>query len=195
VGDDVTCDVAARSLAAAGVGTTRFVRRAGEPSDVLLRAMTGSNPDARTETRAWPTDGAGWVVALTGATAIVRSGFDDDAMLRAAVRLGVPAVVTRATVDGVDVMSFRRHGPCPHAALEVPGVSATTVPSDGAAAVIAGQLAAAEVLMLLVGEGVATPRARHLRLPLDGSAPRTTVIPWTPECIVCGGSAAMTITT
>ena len=196
VGDDATCEVAARSLSAAGVGRVRFVRREGAPSDVVLRAMAGSNPDARVETRLWPSDGVGWVDALTGATAIFRSGFDDDAMLRAAVRLGVPAVVARVQPDLIDVMSFRKHGPCPHASLDVPEVVASTARQDGAAAVVAGQLAAAEILMLLVGDEVVTPRARHTRLPLDGGDPRTNEIPWTPECFACGGSATeMDLTT
>lgn len=191
VGDDLTCEVAARSLSAAGVGSVRFVRRDGAPSDVVLRAMAGSNPDARVATTAWPT-GAAWVDALAGATAVVRSDFDDDAMLRAAVRLGVPVVVARAQRDGVDLMSFRRHGPCPHVALDVPEATAVTATENGAAAVVAGQLAAAEILLLLVGDGAtAGPRARHTRLPLnnsDGGDARTTPIPWTPECFACGGS-------
>ncbi|HEX2657988.1 MAG TPA: hypothetical protein VHU40_06935 [Polyangia bacterium] len=190
VGDDLTCEVAARSLSAAGVGSTRFVRRDGPLSDVVLRAMVGSNPDARVETRAWPSDGAGWVEALAGATAVVRSGFDDDAMLRAAVRLGVPVVVARVQPDVIDVMSFRKHGPCPHASLDVPEVIASTARQDGAASVVAAQMVAAEILMLLVDEDVAAgPRARHTRLPLDGEAPRTVTIPWTPECFACGGTA------
>jgi hypothetical protein len=196
VGDDLTCEVAARSLSAAGVGCVRFVRRDGGPSDVVLRAMTESSPDTQVATRPWPSDGAGWVATLTGASAIVRSGFDDDAMLRAAVRLGVPVVVARVQPDLIDVMAFRKHGPCPHVALDEPEVAASTARQDGAAALVAGQLVAAEILMLLIGDDVATgPRARHLRLPLDGSAPTTAVIPWTPECFVCGGSAAMILST
>ena len=196
VGDDLTCEVAARALAAAGVGALRFVRRSGAPSDVVVAAMRGSNPDARVETRTWPRTGTEWVDVLEGATAVVRSGFDDDALLRAAIRRGVPVVVVRAGRQGIDVMSFRRHGPCPHAGLDVPVVRASPLPEDGAACVVAGQLAAAEILWVLLGEtaGQGTSgggaRARHTRLPLDGGDPRTTDIPWTPECFACGGSGS-----
>ena len=189
VGDDLTCEVAARSLSAAGVGCVRFVRRDGAPSDVVLRAIAGSNPDARVETRVWPEGGAAWVAALDGATAIVRSGFDDDAMLRAAVRLGVPVVVARALPEVIDIMSFRKHGPCPHVSLDVPEVTASTARQDSANAVVAAQLAAAEILMGIVADAADGPRARHTRLPLDGAAPTTAALPWTPECFACGGSA------
>jgi hypothetical protein len=131
----------------------------------------------------------------------VRSGFDDDAMLRAAIRLGLPAVVVRADDTQVDMVSFRRQGPCPHLALDLPEVQAA--PTDGGpAAVVAAHLAAAEALLVLVegGEGPdvtqgspsprrGSGRARHLRLPLDGGPPRTNDIPWTPECFACGGSS------
>ena len=113
-------------------------------------------------------------------------------MLRASVRLGVPVVVARARRAAVDVVSFRRQGPCPHAPLDVPEVPAA-LPSDpeGAAAVIAGELAAAEVLLLLAGVlGDAPARARHARLPLDGGDPRTSDLPWAPECFACGGSGS-----
>jgi hypothetical protein len=98
--------------------------------------------------------------------------------------------------DVIDVMSFRKHGPCPHASLDVAEVAASTARQDGAAAVVAAQLAAAEILTVLVADDVVTPRARHMRLPLDGGDPRTNDIPWTPECFACGGSATeMDLTT
>jgi hypothetical protein len=196
VGDDLTCEVTARALSAGGVGCVRFVRRDAAPSDVVLRAIAESNPDARVETRAWPPAATAWLDVLAGASAIVRSGFDDDAMLRAAIRLGIPVVVVRAGRQGIDVLAFRRHGPCPHTALDVPEVVATTLDEDGGASVVAGQLVAAEVLMLLVGReataGQGTSdspaRARHTRVPFDGGVPTTTDLPWTPECFACGGS-------
>ena len=122
----------------------------------------------------------------------MRAGFDDDAMLRAAIRRGVPVVVMRARDGGAEIVSFRRHGPCPHAPLDVPTRPA---PSDaeGAGAVVAGALAAAEALhvLVLVGDrAAAAARARHLRVPLDGGEALAQEIPWTPECFACGGSGA-----
>lgn len=198
-GDDLTAEVLARALGAAGVGVLRLVRR-DALAPAVTTALAESNPDLRVEARSWPS-GPGWVAALEGSTLVVRSGFDDDAMLRAAIRLGLPAVVVRADETQVDMVSFRRQGPCPHLALDLPEVQAA--PTDGGpAAVVAAHLAAAEALLLLAegserselveGEpGARRPglaRAKHLRLPLDGGPPRTNDIPWTPECFACGGS-------
>jgi hypothetical protein len=160
VGEDVAATTIATYLAAAGVGTLRRVAAAG--------------------------NGEGWLQALAGASIVVRSSFDDDAMVRAAVRLAVPAVIARAQADGVDVVAFRKHGPCAHAALDVP-VQAAAAGAQGATAVLAGTLAATEALWILAGQS--GPRARHLRLALDGGDAVTHEIPWTPECFLCGGSA------
>jgi hypothetical protein len=190
VGDGLAAEIATRALGAGGVGRLRLVRRTGAPPDVVAAAVSGSNPDVQLEVRPWPAGGAPWVDALAGCALAVRSGFDDDPMLRASVRLGIPVVVARARSAGVDVVSFRRHGPCPHVSLDVPEL-APAAPGDpeGAAAVIAGELAAAEALLLLAGVlGDAPARARHTRLPLDGGDPRTSDLPWTPECFACGGS-------
>jgi hypothetical protein len=197
VGDDLTAEVVARSLAAAGAGRLRLVRRSGPPSPAVTLALAGSNPDVVVETVAWPSPGqdpgragAGWVAALAGCAVVVRSGFDDDAMLRAAVRLGVPVVVVRAGADEIDVVSFRRQGPCPHVSLEVAVAPASSGGEPSPLAVAAGHTAAAEAVLLLAGAERGPERARHLRLPLDGTPPRSTAIPWTPECFACGGSAA-----
>ncbi len=139
--------------------------------------------------------GAAWLDAVTGTAVVVRSGFDDDSMLRAAIRLAIPVIVARGRDDGVQVVSFRRHGPCPHAALDVPEQTALP-PDDGPGAVIAGNIAAAEALMLIAGASTGDARARHIRLPMHGAtgaddvAPRATDIPWTPECFACGGSGS-----
>ena len=141
-GGDLAAETVVRYLEAGGVGT------------VIAPA-------------ALPADGAGWLATLDGVDLVVRSGFDDDAMLGAAARLGLPVVVVRATSDFVDLVSFPRRAPAPDASLEVPSSHAT--PTDrGAAAVLAGTLAAAEALTSLA-RGDAP--ARHLRLPLDGGAP------------------------
>jgi hypothetical protein len=107
-------------------------------------------------------------------------------MLRASVRAGVPAIFMRGADEVVDVIAFRRHGPCPHAELDVPVPDAAPAGDEGAEAVIAGALAAAEALGILAAPD-APPRARHLRLPLAGGAPLAQEIPWAPECFLCGG--------
>lgn len=191
MGDDLTAEIVVRALAAGGVGTLRLVRRSGPLPEVVGAAVTGSNPEVRLDVRARPVSGAGWLDALAGCEAIVRSGFDDDPMLRAAVRLGVPVVVARAGTDAVDVVAFRRHGPCPHAPLDIPEVPASVQPVEGAAAVIAGELAAAEALLLLGGTRADAPgRAHHAHVALDGGASRSVDFPWAPECFSCGGAGS-----
>lgn len=186
-GGDGAAETAARYLAAAGVGTLRLVGDAGGDAvwDDELRA---SNPAVVVEHRAWPGDGAAWVKVLDAADLVVRSGFDDDAMLRAALRHGLPTVVFRGRHESVEVIAFRRQGPCPHAPLDVP-TQASLPPQEGAAAIVAGTLAATEALHLLLGNGGAA-RARHLSLRLDGREPQTQELPWSPECFACGGSGA-----
>ncbi|HVR64915.1 MAG TPA: ThiF family adenylyltransferase [Polyangia bacterium] len=184
VGGDLTAQVAAHYLAAAGVGRLRWLGGGAADGDDDLRA---SNPDVAIEHLPLPADGEGdaWVAALDGVDAVVRSGFDDDPMLRAAVRRGVPVVVVRGRDEGVELVSFRRNGPCPHAPLEVPSQRSAPA-SDRAAAVVAGTLAATEALHTLLGIGGDAP-ARHLSLPLDGRPPRAQEIPWSPACFACGG--------
>jgi len=184
VGRDLAAETAARYLAAAGVGTLRLVGGARAWDD----ALRGSNPAVAIEHAPRPSQGPAWLDALAGADLVVRAGFDDDAMLHAAVRLGTPAITMRtdAETGAVDVVSFRKHGPCPHAPLDLPVVATVAAP-DGAASVVAGTAAAAEALHILVGNG-GDARARHLRLPLDGRDATTQELPWTPECFVCGGT-------
>jgi len=190
VGDDLTAEVAARALAAGGVGQLVLVRRSGPWPDAVAAAVGGSNPETQVALRAWPVVGVAWLEALAGCAAIVRSDFDDDPMLRAAVRLGIPVVVARAGAAAVDVVSFRRHGPCPHTALDVPEAAATDPTADGAAGVIAGEMAAGEILLLLAGALEGAGRAHHARIPLDGGEPRAAEIPWAPECFACGGAGS-----
>lgn len=203
VGGDLAAEVAARCLAAAGVGGLRLSSPGGRPPPAVTAALAASNPDVRVEVRRWPDGGAAWLELIRGAAVVVRAGFDDDAMLRAAVRLGVPAVVTRALPGRVDVLSFRRHGPCTHGPLEVPARPVTVSGVDGAAAVVAGTVAAAEVLAIVTGLAGGGTRARLLGIPLDGGGggdgdggggaagaglPRAADIPWAPECFACGGA-------
>jgi adenylyltransferase/sulfurtransferase len=186
VGGGLCAETTARYLAAAGVGTLRLL---GAP-EAWDEALRGSNPDVAVEHAPRPADGAGWMHALEGAAIVVRDGFDDDAGRPAAIRRGVPLVVARADEGAIDVVSFRAHGPCPHAPLDVPEVAAVPLP-DGPGSVVAGTLAAAEALHVLVGErGVpaGAGRAHHLRVPLDGREATAQDILWTPECFACGGT-------
>jgi hypothetical protein len=187
VGDGLAAETTARYLAAAGVGALRLVGTSASAAwDADLR---GSNPEVALEHRTRPEDGPAWMQALDGVSIIVRADFDDDSMLRAAIRKGVPAIVLRGDEDAADVVSFRAHGPCPHAPLDVAPLAVIPLP-DGAASVVAGTLAAAEALhVLLGGETPArSGRARHLRVPLDGRDAMAQELPWTPECFMCGGS-------
>ncbi len=213
---DLTAEVVARYLAAGGVGTLRLIGGGDAvPAATFEASLRASNPDAAIQTRAWPVDGDAWVAALEGVDLVVRTGFDDDPMLRAAVRLGIPAVLLRALDDRVELLALREQGPCPHVELAIPPRRAQGAPA-GASAVVAATLGAAEALLLLVRRRhheeaprttdddeaaiAAEPpasrrakrvnaRARHLVLPLDGSAPRVQEIPWSPECFACGGGA------
>jgi hypothetical protein len=138
------------------------------------------------------TDGsAGWLDVLQGFQAVARLRFDDDPLLRSAVRLGLPVVFGRAVPDQIEVVSFRRHGPCPHVVLDVPARPQSAADDAGSAPLVAG-LVATEVLGILL-EPAAGPRARILRLPLAGGErarpPQASDIPWAPECFICGGQS------
>jgi hypothetical protein len=184
-GADLTIETSARYLGGAGVGRFRVIAADGDGSHVREAAEAVG---ARARALSWPANGEGWEQSLRGTALVVRSGFDDDAMLRAAVRLGIPVVVTRAAAGAVDVLSLRMHGPCAHQELDLPA-RAAVAPVDDGAAVLAGTLAAAEAALVLAHPGQ-PPRARHLRLPLDGDGPTVGEIPWSPECFLCGGSGS-----
>jgi hypothetical protein len=143
VGDGPTAETAATYLRAAGVGAVREL-----PGDI-----------------------ADWLAALDGADVVIRVGFDDDALLGAAARLGVPAVVVHARPDLVDLLSFPRRAPDPNAAMDLPRRPASFVADRGAPAVLAGTLAAAEALHALLRPAAPDARPRHLRIPLDGGEP------------------------
>jgi len=203
--DDLLAEVLARYLAAAGVGKLRLIGGDGTGEPAFAAAACASNPDVVLEARAWPEgEGAGdaWVAALGGCDLVVRAGFDDDPMLRATVRLGIPAVLLRALDDRVEMLALREQGPCPNVDLAIPPRRAQGG-STGATAVVAATVGATEVLWLMVRQGAdrglasSAPRprqnapARHLTLPLspDGGAPRVQDIPWAPECFACGGGS------
>ena len=145
VGAGLAAETATAYLSAAGVG------------EVVAREVP-------------PADGEDWMKALAGIDLVVRVGFDDDAMLGAAKRLGLPVIVARAAAAQVDLLSFPRRAPAPEASLEVPPQAAA--PSTaGAADVVGGTLAAAEALVRLARIDGEIGRIRHLRLPLDGGLP------------------------
>ena len=132
-----------------------------------------------------PASGPGWLQALSGVQAVARFSFDDDALLRACVRLGLPVVFGRAREEGIDLLSLRRHGPCPHQTLDIPARAAAEAPVSPAGPLL-GMLAASELIWILIGTEE-EPRARLLRLSLAGGEPQAAEIPWAPECFVCGG--------
>lgn len=188
-------------------GQERFLRAkvaivAARPDDLAATTardyLRGAGVSVASElTR--PHDGAGWLARLDGVSLCVRAGFEDDPGLRTAVRFGVPFIAMRGDDARAEVLSFRQHGPCPHQELTVP-TSAPAEPSQGPGAVVAGTLAAAEALGLLAApesspgrtperahEADVVPRARHLRVPLDGAPVLAQEIPWHPECFLCGG--------
>jgi len=198
--DDLAAETAARYLAAAGVGRVRLIGGDGAAQPAFADALRASNPEVVVDARAWPDGGQAWLAALDGADLVVRAGFDDDPMLRATVRLGIPAVLVRALDDRVELLAVREQGPCPHVDLAIPPRRAEGA-SAGATAVVAATLGASEALWLLVRrDGArgpdARPRrknapARHLSLSLSpgGGAARVQEIPWTPECFACGGGS------
>ena len=87
----------------------------------------------------------------------------------------------RASGDVVDVLSFpRAAADQAPAASDGPGIpfKAAAPGDDGAASVLAGTLAAAEALHVLISEpGAGSKVVKHLRLPLDGREPLRQEIP------------------
>jgi len=150
VGSDLAAEIARTYLVAAGVGSVRALARSAG-------------------------DGAAWLEALADIDLIVRTDFDDDAMLGAAARLGLPVVVARAEPERVDLLAFPRRPPDPQAELDIRARPAGRAVdgATGATGVLAGTLAAAEALATLVrDDAAATERGkRHLRLPVDGGQP------------------------
>jgi len=154
VGTDLAAETATTYLRAAGVGQLLPLPAPRDPGK-------GEGSDARA-----------WRAVLSNVDLVVRSGFDDDAMSGVAAALGLPVIAVRAQGDVVDLVSFARRPPTADATATAPFVAAA--PADtGPAAVLAGALAAAEALQVLVraGDVHPTPRIRHLRLPLDGREP------------------------
>jgi hypothetical protein len=146
LGDDLTAETAATYLRAAGV------QQVLEKDPRVLVALNRT---------------------LSEFDLVIRSGFDDAPVDAVAARLGLPAIFVRATSTEVDLLSFSGRVPSAEAPANVPLMAAAQPASDEATAVLAGTLAAAEALHLIVreGAGAVTPRIKHLRLPLDGREP------------------------
>jgi hypothetical protein len=155
VGGDLTAETAATYLRAAGVGNLFPL------------------PAVRGEGQAEGSDATDWRALLSNVDLVVRSGFDDTPLDAEVARLGLPAVFVRATPEAVDLVSFSGRVPSSDARAETPFTAAGTPTTDDGSAVLAGTLAAAEALQVIVREssGPFSPRIRHMRLPLDGRDP------------------------
>lgn len=184
VGTGLAIETTARYVLAAGAGRVTLLAPGAPPHPVLTR-LAAAKVERRYHTAPWPRDAVAWVGALEGVDVVVRSGFDDDSLLHAARARGIPVIVARAVPGSVDLLTFR-HPPRRSAPTgDVPDV----VPSPPAPAtdeqeraseeVLAGTFAAAQALLALVG-GDEAEGATHLRLSLDGEAPRVQTIPWPP---------------
>jgi len=192
VGDGLVAETCARYLAAAGVSRLGLAESlAAKPG--LREALGGSNPRVVLAPLATEAN-----ERLLHASLLIKEGFDDDPWLGAAIRQGCPAIFARAfrdeNRDVVEMLSLRRQGPCPHHPLDRPtqvDATSATWAQAGAAATVAGTLAAAEALRILGARGRGEPDAspaRHVRLILGGTAaPRVQDIPWSPACFACGG--------
>jgi len=139
-------------------------------------AVVGGDLAAETAATYLRAAGVGEVMpaeSLADVDLIVRTNFDDTPLDAEVARLGVPAIFVRATSDAVDMIVFSGRAPSAGARPAIPFQAASTPPANDASAVLAGTLAAAEALNVIVREGAGpfAPSIRHLRLPLDGREP------------------------
>lgn len=150
IGGDVLAETAATYLRAAGVG------HVFQPNEFVSKAPVAE----------------AFKNVPEGFDLIIRSGFDDTPMDAGIARLGLPVIFVRATATEVDLVSFSGRVPSPDAPPSIPFKAAAPT-TDGAAAVLAGTLAATEALHVIVREasGPFPQKIRHLRLPLDGREP------------------------
>jgi hypothetical protein len=162
VGSDLASETATTYLRAAGVTNL----------SPLPAALSSPLPAVRGEGQGEGSPALNWRALLSNVDLVIRSGFDDDAMSSIVTSLGLPVIYVRATSTEVDLISFSGRAPSPDGPASVPFKAAAPV-TDGAAAVLAGTLAAAEALHVIVREasGPFPQKIRHLRLPLDGREP------------------------
>jgi hypothetical protein len=161
VGGDLTAETATTYLRAAGV------------ENLFPVAAVRAEGQGAGAARSGGSDATNWRALLSNVDLVVRSGFDDTPLDAEVARLGLPAIFVRATPEAVDLVSFSGRVPSSDARAETPFTAAGTPTTDDSAAVLAGTLAAAEALQLIVREssGPFSPRIRHMRLPLDGRDP------------------------
>lgn len=158
----------------------------GEASETAALYLSAAGV-GEVNVRGRPEDHAGWSAALAGQTAAVRFALDDDALLSAAAEHAVPLVLARVAKGGIDLLSFRRSRTCGHPLREQQGGSSERDADAGAAAVVAGTLAASEVLWLII-DPERQPNARLCRLGLqrsEASEVGSAELPWPPPCPVC----------
>jgi len=148
---------------------------AAETATLYLRAagVTDLFPLPLGEGQGEGASSSAWRRLLPNLDLIIRSGFDDTPLDAEIARLGLPVIAVRATPDAVDMVSFSGRVPSPDARADVPVQAAATPAANDATAVLAGTLAAAEALQVIVREaaGAFSPSIRHVRLPLDGREP------------------------
>lgn len=152
-----------------------------------------------------------WGQTLVGIDLAIRFDLDDDALSQAAMLRRMPLVVARLREESIEILAFRRQRPCGHgqgAASFLPSASSQTWPGRnpvvtrderlfGAAATVAGTVAASEALFVLIAGPDASTRgrpggARLVQLPLGSSessaSPMAADLPWPPPCPLCGSS-------
>ena len=161
--------------AGADLRRARAGRRAARRRSRRRRRSTSARP-ASVEVIAReiaPQDGEAWMEALAGVDLVVRAGFDDDAMLGAAKRLGLPVVVARATPSAGRPALVPAPGARARRLAGGPRAARAAPPTPGAADVLAGTLAAAEALVRLarIDGDIGRDASVTCGFPLDGGAP------------------------
>lgn len=130
----------------ARIGAARVVVAGGNTTaEIAAMYLRAAGVGSVVELRDLADDGPGWLAALTGADVAVRADFDEGAMLT-------------ATLSGAT------------ARLGLPTVAANPG-GAGADAVVAGTLAAAEVLQVLLRPETSRAFGRELHLPASGGDP------------------------
>lgn len=186
----LTLQSAVLYLASAGVRTFRLLL----PSGVHPPSLQSLAPEASFQNTKVGTAGSSWAAALLGCDVALRASLADDSFVEACRHLKVPAVVAawRAQPEAIDLLSFRpsagaTHTDVPSVPPSPPQTLALSGPLDRGAEVLAGTLAATEVLWALVGRDHLPPGEantaeviRHLNVPFSTrqNHPITHNIPW-----------------
>lgn len=164
-------------LACAGVRAFRVLL----PAAADASSLAALAPAARFDEVKVASAGSAWAAALAGCDVALRASFADDSFVEACRRLRVPAVVARWRKDSgaLDLLSLRPApgGPDSDVPSVPPGPShpqSDVSAIDHGTDVLAGTLAATEVLWSLLGRGpgvsaeaAATGVIRHLNVPFS----------------------------